>query len=276
MRIVVTGANGKIGREAVKQLRDAGHTVIGWDIAGAPPHVNCADFGHVFGGLSGIDVMGGQPDAVLHLAGIPTPGRAPDHVTFENNTLSTYNIFSSCARLGIHRIVWASSETLFGLPFTTPPDFVPLDESHPDRPEWSYSLTKLLGEKMAIEYVRWNPAMSIASLRFSNVCDDADYAHFKQNPHVIAPRAGNLWSYIDVRDAGRACVLALESNFTGHEAMIIAAADTISPQPTKDLLPGRFENVPVRGDISEFKSLQSSAKAKAIIGFEPKFSWRNT
>lgn len=275
MRIVVTGANGKIGREAVGQLREAGHAVIGWDIAGAPPHVDCADFGQVFGGLSGIDALGGKPDAVLHLAGIPSPARAPDHVTFENNTLSTYNVFSACARLGIDRIVWASSETIFGLPFRTPPAFVPLDETHPDRPEWSYSLTKMLGEKMAIEYVRWHPQLSIASLRFSNVCDDADYALFRQRPEVVAQRAANLWSYIDVRDAGRACVLALEANLKGHEAMIIAAADSIAPQPTADLLRDRFPGVPVRGDISGCKALQSSAKAKALIGFEPRYSWRN-
>jgi len=275
MRIVVTGANGKIGKEAVRQLREAGHAVVGWDIVGPPPQVDCADFGQVFGGLSGIDVMGGAPDAVLHLAGIPAPGRAPDHVIFENNTLSTYNIFSACARLGINRIVWASSETILGLPFKTPPAFVPLDESHPDRPEWSYSLTKLLGEKMAEQYVRWNAEMSIASLRFSNVCDESDYIQFRQNPGMVLRRAANLWSYIDVRDAALACRLALEADFKGHEAMIIAAADSIAPQPTQALLKDRYPDVPVQADISGFRSLQSSAKAKAVIGFEPKFSWRN-
>jgi nucleoside-diphosphate-sugar epimerase len=274
MRIVVTGANGKIGREAVKQLREAGHTVIGWDIAGPPPLVNCADFGQVFGGLSGIDALGGKPDAVLHLAGIPSPARAPDHVTFEANTLSTYNVFSACARLGIDRVVWASSETLLGLPFKTPPEFVPLDETHPDRPEWSYSLTKLLGEKMADEFVRWHPQMSIVSLRFSNVCDATDYEMFKR-PEIVAQRAANVWSYIDVRDAGRACALALEADIRGHEAMLVVAADTIAPQPTAALLRERFPDVPVRGDISGHRALQSFAKAKALIGFEPQYSWRN-
>lgn len=276
MRIVVTGANGKIGREAVRELKAAGHVVVGWDIVGTGPQVNCADFGAVLGAMSGIDVMGGVPDAVLHLAGIPMPGRAPDHVIFENNTLSTYNVFSACARLRVNRIVWASSETILGLPFKTPPAFVPLDETHPDRPEWSYSLTKMLGEKMAEQYVRWHAGLSIASLRFSNVCDESDYAQFRQNPEMVLRRAANLWSYIDVRDAGLACRLALEADFKGHQTMIIAAADSIAPQATEELLKNRYPDVPVRGDISGFKSLQSSAKAKAVIGFEPQYSWRNS
>src|SRR5690606_10004002 len=98
MKIVVTGANGKSGTEAVIQLKAAGHKVVSWDIVGPGVTVDCADFGQVFAALSGVDAVAGKPDAVLHLAGIPMPGRAPDHVIFENNTLSTYNVFSACQR----------------------------------------------------------------------------------------------------------------------------------------------------------------------------------
>jgi nucleoside-diphosphate-sugar epimerase len=184
-------------------------------------------------------------------------------------------VFSACARLGIKRIVWASSETIFGLPFKTPPAFVPLDESHPHRPEWSYSLTKMLGENMADQFVRWHPQLSIASLRFSNVCTPEDYAQLKQNPEMVLRRAANLWSYIDARDAGEACRLAIEANFSGHEALIIAASDSIAPQTSEKLLQDRYADVPVQGDISGNTSLQSSAKAKAQIGFQPKHSWRD-
>ena len=276
MKIVVTGANGKIGTEAVIQLKAAGHKVVSWDIVGPGVTVDCADFGQVFAALSGVDAVAGKPDAVLHLAGIPMPGRAPDHVIFENNTLSTYNVFSACQRLGVKRIVWASSETLLGLPFTTPPDYVPLDENHPDRPEWSYSLTKLLGEKMAEQFVRWTPGTGITSLRFSNVCDEVDYAQFRANPAMVQARAANLWSYIDVRDAARACVLALEAPLTGHHTLIIAATDTIAPQATEELLRSRFPEVPVTGDISGNTSLQSCARAEQLIGFKPEYSWRDS
>jgi nucleoside-diphosphate-sugar epimerase len=276
VRVIVTGANGKIGQEAVKALRAAGHSSVSWDIVGSGPQVECTDFGQVLGAMCSMDIMGGVPDAVLHLAGIPMPGRAPDHVIFANNTLSTYNVISACARLGVKRLVWASSETILGLPFKTPPDFVPLDETHPDRPEWSYSLTKVLGEKMAEHFVRWHPELSIASLRFSNVCNEEDYAQFRQNPKMVLARAANLWSYIDVRDAAHACRLALEADFKGHEIMIIAAADTIAPLPSAELLHNRFPQVPVRADISGFRSLQSSARAKDVIGFEPRHSWRDS
>jgi nucleoside-diphosphate-sugar epimerase len=275
MRIVVTGANGKIGKEAVRALREAGHRVTGWDIAGPGPIVDCCDFGQVLGGLSGIDILGGKPDAVLHLAGIPMPGRAPDHVIFQKNTQSTYNVLWACHRLGVHRVVWASSETLLGLPFTTPPDYVPLDENHPDRPEWSYSLSKLMGEQMAEQFARWNPATSITSLRFSNVCSEEDYQKIRDNPAMVQARAANLWSYIDVRDAGNACRLALEANLSGYQVMIIAATDTLAPQPTFELLAERFPDVPVKSSLDGHISLLSSARARELIGFEAQYSWRD-
>jgi nucleoside-diphosphate-sugar epimerase len=151
MRVLVTGSSGKIGREAVAALSRAGHQVAAVDLRSAPETrtaiVDCSRFDEVVGALSGSDTFGGIPNAVIHLAGIPAPGLATDAHTFEVNTKSTYNVFSAAARLGIERLVWASSETILGLPFTTPPEFAPLDESHPDRPEWFYSLSKKLGEE---------------------------------------------------------------------------------------------------------------------------------
>jgi nucleoside-diphosphate-sugar epimerase len=275
MKIIVTGANGKIGREAVAQLRADGHQVNGWDITGAGTRVDCTDFGQVFGALSGVDPAGGQPDAVLHLAGIPSPGLAPDHITFEANTLSTYNVFSACQRLGVRRVVWASSETVFGPPFTSPPTRVPLDESSPDRPAMSYSLAKLLGERMAEQFTRWQPDLSIASLRFSHVYDEADYARLRANPSLLHSRAANLWSYIDVRDAASACVCALTADLSGHDIFVIAAADTLSPLPSAELLKERFPETSVEGDIAGYRSLQNTARAERLLGWRARHSWRD-
>jgi nucleoside-diphosphate-sugar epimerase len=280
MRVVVTGGSGKVGRAAVAALRAAGHRTVNFDVrassdGGRQTPVDCTDFGQVMGALSGIDTLGGVPDAVVHLAGIPAPGLAPDHHIFQVNTLSTSNVFSACARLGITRMIWASSETILGLPFTTPPDFAPLDETHPDRPEWSYALAKQLGEAQAEAFARWNPAMAITSLRFSNVYAREDYGALPSIQARPDQRKFNLWGYIDARDAGEACRLAVESAKPGHEMMIIAANDTIMARPSAALMAEHFPGVPVRDGLGEFQSLLSSAKAERLIGFRARHSWRD-
>ena len=281
MRVVVTGGSGKVGRAAIASLKAAGHKVLNLDIRPSPDGtrtipVDCADFGQVMGALSGIDTAGGVADAVAHLAGVPAPGLAPDHRIFENNTLSTYNVFSACARLGIKTIAWASSETLLGLPFDTPPDFAPIDESHPVRPQWSYALSKELGETMAASFARWDAAMSISSLRFSNVYEPHEYEVLAQIHRRPALRTFNLWSYVDARDAGEAVRLALETAAPGHAAMIIAAADTIMDRPSAHLMAEFFPGVPLRSLATPFQSLLSSKTAEGMIGYRPRHSWRPT
>src|SRR5690606_19528443 len=106
MRVVVTGGSGKIGRAVIRNLKAAGHRAVNFDVQPSPGGgrtvpVDLADFGQAMGALSAIDTVGGVPDAVVHLAGIPMPGLATDHATFMNNTTSTYNVFSACARLGV-------------------------------------------------------------------------------------------------------------------------------------------------------------------------------
>jgi nucleoside-diphosphate-sugar epimerase len=280
--VVVTGSAGKIGREAVRALKAVGHRVVGFDLKAGTSDgvrtaaVDCTDFGEVIGALSGIDTMGGTPDAVVHLAGIAAPGLASDARIFDVNTISTYNVFSACAKLGIRRIAWGSSETILGLPFSTPPAFLPLDETQPDTPNWSYALAKFLGEQMADQVVRWHPEMTIVSLRFSNVFDAADYA---QQPAVAAKpaiRKFNLWGYVDARDAGNACRLAIEANLTGHERMIIAAADNIAGHAAAELAAAHFLESPVRGALDKDQSLLSSARAARLIDYRPQHSWRDS
>lgn len=279
MKVIVTGSAGKIGRPALVALRAAGHRAVGLDIAGPIEpgrqlRCDCTDFGAVMGALSGIDPAGGVPDAVVHLAGIPAPGLATDEATFSVNTRSTYNIFSACARLGIRKIVWASSETILGLPFDEPPAFAPLDETHPDRPGWSYALAKQLGETMADTFVRWHDDMAIVSLRFSNVFAVEDYAGLAKMQADPARRKWNLWSYVDAEDAAAACVRAVEAPVAGHERLLIAAADTLIDQPSADLMRAYFPDVPLRA-VQGFQSLQSSARAAERIGYRPQQSWRD-
>ena len=114
-------------------------------------------------------------DAIIHQAAIPAPGLETNHKTFRMNTLSTYNIFQVAKVLKINNIVWASSETVLGLPFDTYPPYVPVDEEYYPRPESSYSLSKVMGEEMARQYCRRNPEMKIFGLRYSNIMEEHDY-----------------------------------------------------------------------------------------------------
>lgn len=279
MRIAVTGSSGKVGRAAMAQLREAGHRVTGFDVVasvyGDPTvRLDCAEFGAVMGALSGIDAVGGGFDAVLHLAGIPLPGATPDEETFRINTLSTYNIFSAASRLGIRRVAWASSETLLGLPFADPPAFAPVTEAHPVAPNWSYALSKALGEEMADQFVRWQPELSIVSLRFSNVYGEADY---KAVPAIQAnpkSRKMNLWSYVDAEDAGEACRLAVETELAGHHRLIIAGPDNIAGADARELMTEHFPGVPLSSELAGDASLLSSALAGETIGYRPRRSWR--
>ena len=211
----------------------------------------------------------------MHLAAIPAPGLASDVATFRNNMLSTYNVFESARRLGITRIVYASSETVLGLPFDVQPPYIPVDEEYPARPESTYSLVKHLEEQMAIELVRWNPELSITALRFSNVMDPADYAEFPSFDAYPWLRKWNLWGYIDGRDGAQAVSLALAGAGPGFERFIIAAADTVMSRPNAELVAEVFPDVPVHGDLGVHDTLLSIDKARRLLGYEPRHSWRD-
>ena len=187
----------------------------------------------------------------MHLGAIPAPGLASDVATFHNNMLATFNVFQAARRLGITRIVYASSETVLGLPFDVPPPYIPVDEEYAARPESTYSLVKHLEEQMAIELVRWHPELSITALRFSNVMDPADYAAFPSFDADATLRKWNLWGYIDGRDGAQAVSLALTTAGPGFERFIIAAADTVMSRPNAELVAEVFPGVEVRGDLGD-------------------------
>jgi UDP-glucose 4-epimerase len=282
MKIAVTGAHGKLGRSVVPALIAAGHEVTALDRVPAPVGaaasgivIDLTDAGQVLDAFAGIDEHGGVVDAIVHLGAIPAPGRLSDVATFENNMLSTFNVLNAARKLGIRRIVIASSETVLGLPFDTPPPYIPVDEEYPARPESTYSLVKHLEEQLAIQLVRWDPELSIAALRFSNVMDPEDYAAFPAFDADASLRKWNLWGYIDGRDGAQAVVRALETNRPGFEAYIIAAADTVMSRPNAELVAEVFPDVPVTRELGEHDTMLSIDKARRLLGYEPRHSWRD-
>ncbi|WP_028280249.1 NAD(P)-dependent oxidoreductase [Arthrobacter sp. H5] len=279
MRLAVTGASGKLGRSVVTGLTEAGHDVLALDQYGERTpgflKIDLTDYGHVADALQGVDDRHSGFDAVVHLAAIPAPGLQPDAATFHNNMLSTYNVFQACRRAGIKRIVYASSETVLGLPFDEDPPYIPVDENYDARPESTYSLVKHLEEQMAIQLTRWDQTLSITALRFSNVMDPDDYEAFPSFDDDPMKRKWNLWGYIDGRDGAQSVLRALENAAPGFDRFIIAAADTVMSRSSASLAAEVFPGVELVKDVGEHETLLSIDKAREILGFDPQHSWRD-
>ncbi|TIU30430.1 MAG: NAD(P)-dependent oxidoreductase, partial [Mesorhizobium sp.] len=196
-------------------------------------------------------------------------------VIFRNNVMTTYNVFDGAIRVGVKRIVWASSETTLGLPFSpsNPPSYVPIDEDHPMRPESAYSLSKDLGEEMARQMQRWNPETTFVGLRLSNVMEPSDYERFsswQNDPHL---KEWNCWGYIDARDCAQAVRKALHVDFVGTDHFIIANADTVMEQESAELMKSVFPDVQFKREIKGRETLLSIDKARHVLGYEPEFNF---
>jgi nucleoside-diphosphate-sugar epimerase len=284
VKVAVTGGSGKAGRAIVRGLLERGHDVLNVDLRPSPESsspdspapflfADLTDYGQALEALSGGERLPGIR-AVVHLAAIPSPVHATPDVVFRTNVASTHAVFAAAARLGLERVVWASSETTLGLPFERPPDYAPVDEAHELRPESSYALSKILGEEMARQFSRWS-GIAYVGLRFSNIMERADYARFPSFWDDPRLRKWNLWSYVDESHVGESVCCALEAEIEGAEAFVIAAADTVMRRPSAELMAEVYPGVPVRRVLGEHESLLSSDKARALLGYEPTFTWRD-
>ena len=273
MRIAVTGGTGKAGRWVVDDLREHGNDVLNVDwrpdggTQGRTLVADLTDPGQAFDALAGMD-------AIVHLAAIPAPGLRPETETFRINAVSTYNAFAAAVAHNVRRVVWASSETVLGLPFDEPPEFAPIDESHPPRPESSYALSKLLGEHMAAQAAR-RSGIPFVGLRFSNIMEPDDYARFPTFWDDPLLRKWNLWGYIDARDVAGSIRAALEAPIDGGEVCIIAAADTVMTRPSAELMAEVFPSVPLRRAVAGHETLLAIDRARSILGFRPEHRWRD-
>jgi nucleoside-diphosphate-sugar epimerase len=281
-RIAVTGGSGKLGRAVVTHLLDSGYEVVNLDRTPSPEtralyvKVDFTDYGQTFEALHAIDDRYDHLDAVVHLAAIPAPGLITNSALFENNITSTYHVFAAAKAAGIKRVVWASSETVLGLPMgpDSPPPYLPVDEEYHPRPESSYSLSKTLEEEMALQFCRWDPALTMIGLRFSNVMAPEDYKVFPSFDADPSVRQWNAWGYIDARDGAQAVRLAVEADLKGREIFVIANADTVMYRSSASLAAEVFPGVEVRKNLGEHETLLSIDKARRLLGFDPQFSWR--
>ncbi len=273
-RIVVTGGSGKAGRAVVADLVEHGFDVVNVDVAAGPDPdaptlvADLTDLGQTVEALDGAD-------AAVHFAAIPAPNILPDAATFAANAMSTYHVFAAAARLRLQRVVWASSETLIGLPFEREaPRYAPVDEDHPLLPESHYALAKLTGEVLAGEFSRWS-GIPFVALRISNIMEPHDYDRFPAFWDDYRTRAWNLWGYVDATDVAQAARLALGADVEGAPAFLVAAADTVMRAPSAELLEAVYPDVPRRRAVTGHETLLAIDKARQLLGYAPAVSWRD-
>lgn len=289
--IVVTGALGGAGRWIVDGLLDDGYDVIGLDrrlpADGGPAGAEFFQVDLTDSGETAELVAAAEPDAVVHLAAIPDPTSHAGSRVFANNILSTYNVLEAAGRADAN-VVWASSESAYGFPFAENclvPEYVPIDEAHPLRPEDPYGTSKEAGEAVAAATARRH-GVSVVSIRPSWVQYPGEYQtsgnwerfdleELTERPEGASPSggAGNFWSYIDVRDFASMVSAALDADVEGHEAYLCHAAENYLGIETDRLMDALFDDAPpsdLEGDAAAF----TTAKAKRDLGWTPEHTWR--
>jgi len=277
-RIIVTGGSGKAGHWIVKHFIEEGYDVINVDTR-RPAVAQCrtivadlTQLGQVITSFSRHGSGNRTPyDGVIHMAAIPRPHDNPNEEVFRINSLATYNVLEACGLLGIKKAVVASSESSYGFAFSDQPfdpKYLPIDEAHPQLPEDTYGLTKIVNEATAAMFHR-RDGTQILSFRIGNVVCPEDYAVLKKRLSHPEDRARIFWSYIDSRDLAIACQLAIEKDGLGCEAVIVASDNTSSKYPTKQLLKRFLPGVkkftrPLPGRTA----LISNARLKEILGWK--------
>ncbi|WP_105382216.1 NAD-dependent epimerase/dehydratase family protein [Neorhizobium alkalisoli] len=290
-RIVFTGGSGKAGRHVVPYLLGEGHEVFNLDLVPLDcPGVNTlvtdlTDSGETFNALSmhfgfeGLQTGKGPApvDAVVHFAAVPRILIRPDNATFAANTISTYNVIEAAMKLGIRKVIIASSETTYGVCFAEgDKDYhsFPLTEDYDVDPMDSYGLSKVVNEKTARAFSMRYGA-DIYALRIGNVISPEDYARFPAFLADPPSRKRNAWSYIDARDLGQIVHLCVQKDGLGFQ-VFNAVNDTITAwEPTRPFLDRWAANTPITRELDEFEAPISNRKIREVLNFSEKHDWRN-
>lgn len=291
MRILFTGGSGKAGRHATAYLRDQGHSItnLDWVASDVPGittlKVDLTDAGQVFNACHAyatfdeLEPGTGMPryDAIVHFAAIPAILHRPDNETYRINTLSTYHILDAATRLGIPKIIFASSETTYGICFADGeklPDYLPIDEEHPTVPQDSYAMSKVVNEVTARSF-QARSGIDIYALRINNVIEPHEYRQnfpaYMDNP---ALRRRNIFAYIDARDLGQMVDCCLKTDGLGYEVFNVANKDLSVGLTNAQVIERFYPGVPVQHAMGEYETFYSIDKARRLVGFEPRHSWR--
>ena len=291
MRIFFTGGSGKAGKHVAPYLAEQGHHVTNADLVplGHPGitdlKVDLTDAGEVYSALAGLATfdeldLAEKPgyDAVVHFAAVPAILLTSDARTYATNVLSTYNVLEAATRLGIRKVVFASSETTYGICFAQGerrPLYVPVDEEHPTVPEDSYAMSKVANEVTARSFQARTGA-DVYGLRINNVIEPHEYA--EKFPDFLADpslRRRNIFAYIDTRDLGTMVERCLDVDGLGYEVFNVANADLSVALTSEEVRDRFYEGVEVRREMDADETFYSIDKARRLLGYEPLHSWRD-
>jgi nucleoside-diphosphate-sugar epimerase len=285
-RVVVTGACGEIGRWVTSRfVREHWH-VIGIDISTPRTGVGASQEDLEFRaadltnpGTTRELIAEIDPDAVVHLAAIPRNGIRSDTETFRINVTTTHNVLEAAGRLGT-RVVWTSSDSIYGAvqaPVPPMPAYLPVDEAYPKAPADPYGTSKLVGEEIAKAVAR-RYGTPVVSIRPVKVVLPGRYgwieAFQEQFDPVTAERNGGYWSYVDARDVATAVETAARADISGHEPILLAADENYLDRPTADAIERVFGDLPSECAVSGEESAYSTRKARDLLDWEPRHSWR--
>jgi nucleoside-diphosphate-sugar epimerase len=291
MRIFFTGGSGKAGKHVAPFLAEQGHQVTNADLVPlrhpgiADLRVDLTDAGSTYSALAGLATsqeldLPEQPtyDAVVHFAAVPAILLTSDTTTYATNVLSTYNVLEAATRLGVRKIVFASSETTYGICFAQGerhPLYVPVDEDHPTVPEDAYATSKVANEVTARSFQARTGA-DIYGLRINNVIEPHEYADmfppFLEDPSL---RRRNIFGYIDARDLGQMVQRCLDTDGLGYEVFNVANADMSVAATTQEVQSRFYDGVEVRREMGRDETFYSIAKARDLLGYAPRHSWRD-
>jgi nucleoside-diphosphate-sugar epimerase len=271
MRVLVTGATGRVGRYVVEEFRKSGHEVFSFDrqqtdfALSLQGDLTCP-------GEAYAAVAASKPGVVVHMAAWSDSGIVSDCRTYGENACSTFNLLQACGDAGVRRIIVASSAQVYGFS-RLGPLFAPADETHPLRPLNSYAASKVANE-LSAEYFARVYGLSVLSFRIMGARTALEL------PGEIAtlgaaPERGKdlLWTRIDARDVAIACRQALETHGVPSGAYNITGARIVLDIPTKELMQRYWPGAQLRSDLAGSSSPLSCAKAQAAFGFSPQFVW---
>lgn len=290
MRIAVTGASGRIGRYVIEELRSR-HEVVAFDRVPLPEPYGSGVRG-VIGdvlNLGEVEYACREAEVVVHLAAVANPLRHPPEKVFTVNTAGTYHVLEAAVRAGVRRVVVASDDAVLGFAFRRReflPEYLPIDERHPCRPQDPYGLSKLISEETCRTFTR-GYGIETVCLRLCRVLFPQERDQLLNIVHTPEAALKSLWTYVDVRDAARAFRLAAEWTFPepelagdwgvpGYECFFVTARDALTAHEVAALLHRFCPGIePLLPGLAGCSSVISGQRAAELLGFTSRFSWRD-